>query len=42
MNEYIKQKQTHRYSYHTCYQVGEARGEGQISSMRLRDTNYYI
>ena len=38
MNEYTKQ--TH--SYHTWYQTGEARGEGQISSMRLRDTNYYI
>ena len=37
MNVYAKQKQTHRYRKQT---TGYQKGEGQISGMGLRDTNY--
>ena len=43
MNVYVKQKQIHKYRRKTCgYQRGEGRQEGQIRSVGLTDTNYYI
>ena len=43
MNIYAKQKQTHRYRKQTCgYQRGEGNGEGQIRSLGLTDTYYYM
>ena len=39
MNEYNKQKQTHRTS---DYQWGEERREGQDRGRELRGTNYYV
>ena len=38
-----KEKQTCRYIKQTSgYQWGEARGEGQVRGIGLRDTNYYV
>ena len=43
MNVYMKQKETKRPRKHTCsYQRREGTGEGQIKSMGLTDTHYYI
>ena len=43
MNVYVKQKQTHRYRKQICgFQRGEGQGEGQIRSMELTDTHYYM
>ena len=43
MNIYVKQKETHRYRKQTCsYQREKEGGEGQIESIGLTDTNYYI
>ena len=42
MNVYTKQKQIHRHRKQTSgYQRGKGKA-GQIKSMGLRDTNYYI
>ena len=42
MNIYTKQKQTHRRRKQTYgYQREEGRGEEQIRSMGLTDTEYY-
>ena len=43
MNLYTKQKQNHRHRKQTHgYQKGEGEREGQVGSMGLTDTNYYI
>ena len=40
MNVFIKQKQK---CYRKCgYQRGKQVGEGQIQTLRLADTNYYV
>ena len=43
MNVYAKQKNTHGYRKQTCgYQSGKGRREGQIQTLGLTDTNYYL